>query len=267
MISNLDVTIANRQGRSFLKDAYVTQPFKIVPVGQNNTDRAAYLMIMNSSPGILDGDDHRIDIQVEEGSILQLKSQSYQRLFNMDTYASQHMSVKLAKSSSFSYVPHPIVPHKDSSFRSSNKIELEDNCLLMLGEIITCGRKYSGEQFEYSNFQNLVEVYYNRRLIFKDNVMLQPATMPLSSIGLLEGYTHQGNFIFINTKNYSPNELIEYFHEVSQQLTSVTVSISAIQYGGFVIRILGNSGEQLFDFFQQVQDYIWNEIVLKNQEI
>lgn len=53
----------------------------------------------------MSGDDHQIKIQVEAGSKLQLKSQSYQRLFNMETYASQHMSVKLAENSDFSYVP------------------------------------------------------------------------------------------------------------------------------------------------------------------
>ncbi|WP_257089025.1 hypothetical protein [Sphingobacterium sp. E70] len=34
MICSLAVKIAHREGKSFMKDAYVTQPFRIVPVGQ-----------------------------------------------------------------------------------------------------------------------------------------------------------------------------------------------------------------------------------------
>lgn len=262
MICTLDITVANRNGNSFLKDAFVSQPFRIVPVGQNRDDEAAYLMIMSSSPGILSGDDHQIKVLVEAGSKLQLKSQSYQRLFNMEAYASQHMSVKLGENSAFSYVPHPLVPHENSSFYSSNKVELSDNCSFMLGEIITCGRKYSGESFQYSHFQNLIEVYHHDRLILKDNVLLQPAIMSLSSMGILEGYTHQGTFIFVNTKGIPADELIKQFYEESQKLTDVAIGISATQQNGFVIRILGNGGEQLFDFFQHVQSSIWDTTVL-----
>lgn len=262
MICNLEITVASREGHSFLKDVYMTQPFKVVPVGQNRDDKAAYLMIMNSSPGILSGDDHRIRIKVEEGANLQLKSQSYQRLFKMGTSASQQMSVELLANSVFSYVPHPVVPHQDSSFNSSNKVILADNCLFMLGEIITCGRRYSGEIFQYAHFQNLTEIYYHDQLILKDNILLQPSVMPLSSMGLLEGYTHQGTFIFLNTRDIIVDELISLFFEKLQTLTHVSVGISPTQHSGFVIRILGNGGELIFDFFQQVQDYIWNTIVL-----
>lgn len=101
----------------------------------------------------------------------------------------------------------------------------------MLGEIITYGRKYSGESFQYSHFQNLIEVYHHDRLILKDNILLQPAIMPLSSMGILEAYTYQGTFIFVNTKGISSDELIKQFYEESQNLTDVVVGISATQHG------------------------------------
>lgn len=266
MVSNLDITVAHRAGYSYLKDAYTTQPFRIVPVGQNRSDRAAYLMIMSSSPGILSGDEHRINIRVEADAMLQLKSQSYQRLFDMEGSASQYISVKMRENSNFAYVPHPVVPHQNSSFFSTNKIEMADHCSLILSEIITCGRKHSGELFQYSHFQNLTEVYHRQKLILKDNVLLQPAIMPLNSLGILEGYTHQGTFMFVNTKGIVPDELIAHFYPQLQQLTNVEAGISPIQQTGFVIRILGNGAEPLFDFFQQVQNHIWDHVLLSNQK-
>ena len=257
MVSTLKIEVEERNGKSFLRDAYVTQPFRIVPVGQYKSDGASYLMIMSSSPGILSGDAYDIQVNVKENARLQLQSQSYQRLFNMEDSASQVMNVKMKKGTSFSYVPHPVVPHEASTFKSYNKITIDDDCDLTISEIITCGRKHYGEEFKYAHFQNLVEVYHHDRLILKDNVLLKPEIMPLESMGLLEGFTHQGTLIYLNTRNEDVEDKIEYFFKELEGLEDVSFGVSALQAKGFVIRILGNGGEQMFDFFRKVQAVLW----------
>ena len=261
MVSSLQIKVEEREGQSFLRDAYVTQPFRITPVGQYKSDGAAYLMITSTSPGILSGDTYEIDVNVEKNGRLQLQSQSYQRLFNMEGSASQTMVVNMGEGSSFSYVPHPVVPHEDSNFKSINHINIADDCELTISEIITCGRKHYGETFKYAHFQNLLEVYHNDRLILKDNVLLKPELMPLNSLGLLEGFTHQGTLAYLNTKNENVTELVEHFYKEMESLTDVTYGISEIQANGFVIRILGNGGEQMFDFFKKVQESLWEKTV------
>ncbi len=261
MVSSLRIEVEERDGQSFLRDAYVTQPFRIVPVGQYKSDGAAYLMIMSSSPGILSGDEYDIQVNLKENARLQLQSQSYQRLFNMEDSASQVMSVKMQKGSSFSYVPHPVVPHEDSTFKSHNKIDINDDCELIISEIITCGRKHYGEAFKYAHFQNLVEVYHHDRLILKDNVLLKPEIMPLESLGLLEGFTHQGTLIYLNTKGLDVLDHIEYFFKEMEGLEDVSFGISDLHAKGFVIRILGNGGEQMFDFFRKVESVLWEQKV------
>ena len=257
MLSTLKIEVEERDGQSFLRDAFVNQPFRIVPVGQYKSDGACYLMIMSSSPGILSGDAYDIQVKVKEKGRLQLQSQSYQRLFNMEDSASQVMTVTMEKGSSFSYTPHPVVPHEDSTFKSHNIITMEDGCDLTLSEIITCGRKHSGEAFKYAHFQNLVEVYHHDKLILKDNVLLKPDIMPLEAMGLLEGFTHQGTLIYLNTKNEDVEDHIEYFFKELEGLKDVSFGISSLQAKGFVIRILGNGGEQMFDFFRKVQSVLW----------
>ncbi|CAM4190962.1 urease accessory protein UreD [Flavobacterium weaverense] len=261
MVSSLKIKVEEREGKSFLRDAYVTQPFRITPVGQYKSDGAAYLMITSTSPGILSGDVYEIDVTIEKNARLQLQSQSYQRLFNMEGSASQTMVVNMGKSSSFSYVPHPVVPHEDSNFKSVNTITIADDCELTISEIITCGRKHYGETFQYAHFQNLLEVYHHDRLILKDNVLLKPELMPLHSLGLLEGFTHQGTLTYLNTKNENVTELVEHFYKELENLTDVTYGISEIQTDGFVIRILGNGGEQMFNFFKKVEESLWEKAV------
>ncbi|MDR0193925.1 MAG: urease accessory protein UreD [Myroides sp.] len=265
MISSLDIKVEQREGVSYLKDAYVTQPFRIVPVGQYKRDKAAYLMIMSSSPGLLDNDDHRISINLAEGTKLQLQTQAYQRLFHMKNKSSQTTLINMERGSVFAYVPHPVVPQSSSTFISHNKVEMKEDCHFLLSDIITCGRKLSGEEFEYNHFQNLTELYVNGKLEVKDNVLLQPDLMPIQGIGILEGFTHQGTLIYYNTAKVSVLEYIEYFYEQYGEKENIQFGISQLEGDGFMIRILGQGAEKLYTIFQQIQEKLWGELFLEQR--
>jgi urease accessory protein len=135
---------------------------------------------------------------------------------------------------------------------------MDRNCDLMIGEIITCGRKNLGEVFKYNHFQNKTEVFFNENLLLKDNILLQPQITPLNSVGgCLEEFTHQGTLIYINTKNISVTDSIDEIFEMLSSETDLEVGVSALQKDGFVIRVLGFGGEQIFDCFQKVQEKMW----------
>lgn len=262
MICSLDIKIEQRNGKSYLKDSYATQPFRIVPVGQYKKDNASYLMIMSSSPGLLDNDDHRISINLAEGTKLQLQTQAYQRLFKMKNKSMQTTFINMEENTAFAYVPHPMVPQNSSTFISNNKVEMKKNCHFLLSDIITCGRKLSGEEFEYNHFQNLTELYVDGKLCVKDNVLLQPDLMPIQGVGILEGFTHQGTLIYYNTANITVLEFIELFHEQFGNVEGIEFGISKLENNGFMVRILGNGAEKLFNIFQTIQQKLWDDLFL-----
>jgi len=265
MVSSLKIKIEQRNGKSFLKDAYVTQPFRIMPVGQYKKDDAAHLMIMSSSPGLLDNDDHQIEITLAENTRMQLQTQAYQRLYHMENKSSQTTLIYMEPGSGFSFVPHPVVPQNSSTFISHNKVYLKEDCHFLLSDIITCGRKLSGEQFMYNHFQNLTEIYYNDKLQVKDNVLLQPQLMPIQGMGLLENFTHQGTLLYYNTAGVSVADFIEHFHHEFSEIPDLEFGISKLEGDGFIIRVLGHGAEKLFAIFQSIQDKVWNTSFLQYQ--
>jgi urease accessory protein len=257
MISQLTIIAGFREEKSYLKDAYFTRPFRLANVGQYKTDEALYLMVMSSSPGLLDKDQYDISIKLEASTRLQLQSQAYQRLYNMQTGATQKMMITLEAGSSFSYVPHPVVPHQNSKFKGHTVIYLQENCELLLSEIITCGRKHSGEIFRFTSFQNLTEVYFKQKLVFKDNVLLQPQQVPPGTIGQWEGYTHQGTLLYLNTGERPAQVYLDKVQQLVKEENGVSFGLSEMAVNGFVLRILGNGGEQLFNCFKRVQEALW----------
>ena len=267
-MGNLYIKTGFKEGKSYLMDSYVSVPFRITNIGQIKEDGCLYMMLGSSSPGLLDTDNHEIDINVEENSRFQLQTQSYQRLYNMKKGSSQITKVKLAPNSAFCYVPHPIVPQENSIFRNHTIIHLEKNCELILSEIITCGRKNSefispdreifGEIFKFTYFQNVTEIYFNDLLILKDKIILEPQVVPVDTVIQLEGYTHQATFIYLNTGNSGvAYELIAEILKIMEYEENISFGISEMAANGFVLRVLGNGGEQLFNCFQQIQNFLW----------
>jgi len=268
-MANLYIKTGFKEGKSYLMDSYVSVPFRITNVGQVKDDDCLYMMLGSSSPGLLDSDNHEIEINIEENSRFQLQTQSYQRLYNMKEGSSQITKVRLAPNSVFCYVPHPVVPQENSIFRNHTVINLDKNCELILSEIITCGRKnseyiypgkkISGEIFRFTYFQNVTEIYFKDLLVLKDKIILEPQVCSVNTVVQLEEYTHQATFIYMNTKsNYGICELIEKVLEFIKNEENISFGISEMAANGFVLRVLGNGGEQLFNCFQQIKDFLWD---------
>lgn len=216
-------------------------------------------MQMSTSPGVLSGDRYKIAITVEDNAHLQLKSQSYQRLYDMEESATQEMDITIGNSAHFSQVAHPIVPHRHSSFSSRSIVTLGENSSFLQSEIITCGRKYHGEEFEFREFSNSVELYAGGVLRLKDRVWLCPASTPLLGMGLLEGSTHQGTLIYQTTEKVDIKSYIDIIYGELSSIEGVIFGISATHYPGFVLRALGDGGERLFNIFLRVQELLWSK--------
>ena len=104
-----------------------------------------------------------------------------------------------------------------------------------------------------------MEIYHGDQLIVKDNVLIQPEVIPISSIGNLEEYTHQGTLIFYSTKdNVDKTNLVEMIYNAAETYhEEMEIGVSAMENNGFVIRALGHGGEIMYNFFLYVQEILW----------
>lgn len=231
---------------TLLKTAYYTPPFRVADITEDRNAGKLELMLMNSSPGILDGDQYKIVVEIADGGSLRLHTQAYQRLFNMKNGAAQSMEVRMHPNSSFCYIPHPSVPHEASIFTSANKFFLQDNSCLVFGEILTCGRKLNGEVFLFSKYHSITEVFLNDKLILKENLLLVPLMDNVNVIGQLEGFTHQASLIYLHA-SIETKPLIENLSAYLQAQEGICFGTTTAPAGGLVIRLLGNKAEQLYN--------------------
>ncbi len=220
-------------------------------ITEDKNEAPLHLMLMSSSPGILDADEYDIKIEVEQNATLHLHTQAYQRLFRMKLGASQQMEVHLQDASSFCFLPHPTVPHEQAVFTSKNYFYLGNACRLVYAEIITCGRKLNNEAFLFSKYHSITQVFLNNKLVIKENLLMQPALINANTIGQLEGYTHQASMIFL-LPDADIKKLQEELIELLSTEKNIDAGISLLQVNGLIIRLLGNGAEQLFNCLQRI---------------
>jgi urease accessory protein len=267
MKSHLHIYAAARNGITYLKQSYSTPPFKVANITEDRKAGPLHLMLMCSSPGVLEGDDYQVKIDLEKDAHLQIHTQSYQRLFNMKKGACQSMEVILQKSSSFTFIPHPAVPHKQAVFTSRNKIYLHGDNRLIWGELLTCGRKLNGEQFDFVKYHSITEVYLNGRLLIKENWLVQPNITNVHAIGQWEGYSHQASLIILD-KPETITAAYETINNYLHQLKEVAFGISTLSNGGIIVRLLGHKAEQLFNCQQAIAALVTaNKIIVAKMPV
>jgi urease accessory protein len=250
MTSELDIRAAIRGTHTYLQHCYFTKPFKIADIsGRRSGD--LHVTMMTASPGILDGDDYQISIHLDANACVHLYTQAYQRIFHMKQGAKQRLQVKMGPGSSLYYLPHPSVPHEQSVFDSASRIELEEDCRLLWGEIITCGRKLSGEVFRCSYFRNVLEVWRNGRILFKDVTVLEPAVIAPGTTGQWEGYSHQASLLWFD-KQQDMEVMADRIHACLSSEENISAGVSRTASGALLLRVLGNGGEQLYELFKKI---------------
>lgn len=264
MDSKIVLNVAKEDGRSRLKESYHNAPYKLTHYGAAHLTDHLEMIIMSASPGIMDTDHLDIDVHVKENAQLKLFTQSFNKLHPMKTGASQHTEAHVAKGGIFHYIPHPVTPFKDSIFKATNHIHLAEDSVLMWGDIISVGRIYMKEAFEFDRLHTQTKIFRSGKLAFIDNQLLCPKIQPIQKMLFFEGYTHQATFLFS----------APFAQELKAELDEIlTVDYNDISYGFtqassdvVVLRALGSDGELLYDFLQLLGQLCWDFTMHKLSE-
>jgi urease accessory protein len=262
MKSNVHVDTFNRNGITFLKESFTSMPFKLMDVREDKNQPSLQLMLMSASPGILDGDEYSFNIQVQENCALEISTQSYQRLFNMQNSAIQKTKVWVGKNASFNYLPHPTVPHKNSNFKAVNEIYLSEGAQLIWSDLFSCGRKLNGEAFEYTAFENCTTIYKNDLPVIIEHILYQPQKQLPSIMGHLEGFSHSAS-VFLIDEMLPIKQMKQKADELLNNYNDIEFGTTEAPINGIIIKILASEADYLFRIIQELVQLLNKEFLLK----
>lgn len=234
-MSRLSVELKYSNGRTVVSDSYFSAPFKLVSPFYD--EDYAKLMIMTASAGIMKGDFYDINIHSLPDTNALITDQSYAKIFNTrDGFAAQRLNIELEENAELIWIPKPVIPFENSSFKADAAISIKENSKLVISEILSCGRIGMGESFKFSFYKSRTAVSIGGKPVFLDNTRLCNGEADFSGIGFFENFTHIG---FIYFHGYEKPEIISN-KEISAFVTQAKC--------GYVVRLMGNSADKLYKY-------------------
>ncbi|TDQ56797.1 urease accessory protein [Mesocricetibacter intestinalis] len=256
-------TKCNAAGKTQLEDYFASPPFKVLtlPNYQAYWPQGLNAIQMSSSPGLLGGDELDIEIRLAQHTALSLTTQAFTRVQSMhpDQYAVQHTRITMAPHSRLFYLPHPLVLHKDSALQQTTEIRMGAGCRLIYGEISIIGRVLmNGERFAFRDFNSLLKLYREDKLLLSDRIRWQPASMDLTALIQMENYSHQGSLIYFAIDK-SAAEIRALQSALQQQLSTsgdILFGLSQLNEEGLMLRAVAHRADELQELFAQASAYL-----------
>ncbi|WP_164931493.1 urease accessory protein UreD [Longirhabdus pacifica] len=245
-----------KHGKTILQDKYHQGSLKISKTHRmNNHTPQLTVCMMDASPGMLEGDCYDLNFTLEEHTAVYLTNQSSTKIHpkhpdGMGCKLKQHITLK--NHSCLEYVPEGTVPYAGSVLDATSTFHLEKGAALFLSDIVTPGRVYLGEQFDYESITTKLNVFLDHELIAWDTFHLVPQQHDVGGSSAFAHYTHVGSVWIFG--HVASDTLLHMLRPHLPQCHEVMTGASLLHTYGLCIRILGKNTWQI----QQVIRQVWN---------
>ena len=177
--NNLELILQrNQAGRTIFQHQYTTYPLRLSSAfyleGQNSN--RAYHYLINTSPGLLAGDELSLSLRLESNTSLYLSDQAATKVHPMpeiDTKAKIDTQITIDAGANLEFVPEPVILYTDSVLEQRTTIKLHPTARLFLSEIILPGRLAKKEYYDFNYYLNRLRVTdLNDRVLLIDAMRL-----------------------------------------------------------------------------------------------
>lgn len=229
------------RGRTRLIDCYQTPPLKASRTLYLDGNQKTTVYLMESSGGMVAGDRNEYKIHIKKGGNVCLKPQSatkiYPSLHSKACY--QTVSIMIDDKAELEWNRDELIPFEKAIFHGRNTIQMSSTSTLLWGEIIYPGREKRGEQYQYHEFKNRLEIWLDGSCIVYDTMNILPKTQSLQGKGVLEHFHYIGTIWFVSPKATNVDEVL-----LSQRHTQTNehiAGVSRLHKNGITIRWLSNN--------------------------
>jgi urease accessory protein len=175
-----------KDGRSVVVQQFGKAPLQVhAPLYLENTDYPT-VYLRSPSAGLLDGDTHQLDIIVEAGAKLEVRSQAATLVY--PGRSSQTIRITLASGATLVFTPHPFILASHAAFRQDVEINLADDSKLVFCDHWCAGRIAMGERFQFESFANKIRILRNDELVFAEAWQIHARQENLSQFAIASDF-------------------------------------------------------------------------------
>lgn len=259
----LSLKFENRRNKTILSRCYQTPPLKASrPMYLNAANPSeATVYLMETSGGLVAGDNNDFQIDIVEGADVCLIPQSATKIYPSENelWSTQNIGVSIDANASLTWKTEALIPFDQAKFNGKTVIRMKEDSTLLWGEILSPGRTKSGETFQYSDVKMNFQVWMDDECLIYDPFLFSPEKTDLSGLGMLENHLYVGSLWFITPtlKDFDIRKL----NEELKQIEDVKVSASMLEGKAINVRWLASDTvllqKEMNNIWQKFTDYIY----------
>lgn len=184
---NARLTVALKEQRSVVIEQFGKAPLQLHRPLYLDTNSYPTVFLRTPSYGLLDGDIHELLVQVEANAQLELRTQGATLVYPGSS--EQIIRIRVDAGGSFRFMPHPLILAADAVLKQRILIELAEDSILTFNESWICGRIAMGEKWQFTEFDNQVEVYRAGHLVYREAFVIQPSRDSLTHPAICGEFT------------------------------------------------------------------------------
>lgn len=161
-----------RTGRTVLLDCRGTYPLQVLRPHAESAGGGLSLTLLLLSGGLLDGDSACVEVVVERGARLALRTQAATQVHA--GHSEQRLIATVAEEGQFSYVPRALVPHAAANHHATVRVSLAAGARTLVGDSLSPGRVQFGERFAYQQVRLDLDVDGAGTRIARERALIRP---------------------------------------------------------------------------------------------
>ncbi|WP_245647137.1 urease accessory protein UreD [Microtetraspora niveoalba] len=211
----LDLAFARTARRTEVSGHFQKSPLQIMRPHYYDPGRPdmAYVMLLSSGGGILQGDRYRTDVVCGPGTAVHLTTQAATRIYRMEQdYATQLVRLTAGPDSYLEYLPDAVIPFADSRYYQRVEVVADPSATVVIGDMVLAGRLARGERHAYTAFCGDLEVAGpDGETVFADTVRLVPGDAEVAGPAVFGDFGVMGS-LFVVTGAVPASEMADALH-------------------------------------------------------
>lgn len=161
-----------------------------------------YVYIVSSGGPNVDGDRYEQHFTLSRDAFAHITTGAATKIAQMrHNHSALRQYITLDEGAYLEYLPEPIIPHRGSRFYSHTHITIAPTATLLYAEIYLCGRRWSGERFDYDILSVGVQAERSDgQRLFRDKFIVSPHSQSPSVVGVMGDYEVLANVILLTPK-------------------------------------------------------------------
>lgn len=144
--------------------------------------------LKSPSAGLLEGDEHRIDVSIAAHGRLEMRTQAATLVYPGSSLV--HIDIKVGDEARLTYLPHVVILGKGAKLAQRVRIEVEPTSRLDFCDTWCAGRIAMQESWEFLEFDYLLEIICAGKLLYREHWILSPETKAPTHPLICGEFTH-----------------------------------------------------------------------------